>query len=229
MIFRITKLYLVCTSKFAQEEVFILNAITFKDVLSKNTIIIQSNFIVSDLNQIYNLETMKKLKECYDRLIKLGVERLHLDAKAGNYVPHLLLSNVYPTDCQNWAFIDLHCMIQEPSKFIKDLSNEGCHQMTIYFEQEIAKIYELSQMINDATSRPALEMKPKALIDHSLIEIFDKQLFDLILIMIVTIKKSPNQRNQIRRQNLMDDIISKLIQLRKRQPKIDIQIDGDAN
>lgn len=35
--------------------------------------------------------------------------------------------------------------------------------------------------------RPALALKPKTLIDHTLIEIFDKKLFDMILIMTVGI------------------------------------------
>lgn len=42
-------------------------------------------------------------------------------------------------------------------------------------------------MIRSAGMRPALALKPKTLIDHTLIEIFDKKLFDMILIMTVGI------------------------------------------
>ena len=42
-------------------------------------------------------------------------------------------------------------------------------------------------MIRDNNMRPALALKPKTLIDHTLIEIFDKNLFDMILIMTVGI------------------------------------------
>ena len=43
-------------------------------------------------------------------------------------------------------------------------------------------------MIRNTNMRPALALKPKTLIDHTLIEIFDKNLFDMILIMTVGIK-----------------------------------------
>lgn len=43
-------------------------------------------------------------------------------------------------------------------------------------------------MIRNHNMRPALALKPKTLIDHTLIEIFDKNLFDMILIMTVGIQ-----------------------------------------
>ena len=57
--------------------------------------------------------------------------------------------------------------------------------MTIHYESDTGNLEELSQMIRNHNMRPALALKPKTLIDHTLIELFDKQLFDMILIMTV--------------------------------------------
>ena len=57
--------------------------------------------------------------------------------------------------------------------------------MTVHYEADVGNIEELSQMIRQAGMRPALALKPKTLIDHTLIEVFDKALFDMILIMTV--------------------------------------------
>lgn len=59
--------------------------------------------------------------------------------------------------------------------------------MTVHYEADIGNIEELSQMIRNSGMRPALGIKPKTLIDHTLIEVFDKNLFDMILIMTVGI------------------------------------------
>lgn len=68
---------------------------------------------------------------------------------------------------------------------MKDLANAGGNQMTVHYESDIGNVEEMSKMIRDAGMRPALALKPKTLIDHTLIEIFDKNLFDMILVMTV--------------------------------------------
>lgn len=57
--------------------------------------------------------------------------------------------------------------------------------MTVHYESDTGNLEELSQMIRNHNMRPALALKPKTLLDHTLIELFDKQLFDMILIMTV--------------------------------------------
>ena len=71
-------------------------------------------------------------------------------------------------------------------------------------------------MIRNTNMRPALALKPKTLIDHTLIEIFDKNLFDMILIMTVGIKLFLNQnRARIWRTEIYVRYVAKSLAIKK--------------
>ncbi len=87
-------------------------------------------------------------------------------------------------------------MISEPAKYVESLAKAGANQMSVHYEADLGSflldskislgnIEELSQLIKKNGMLASLALNPKTMIDHTLIEIFDKNLFDMILVMTV--------------------------------------------
>ena len=142
-----------------------------------------------------NLES--ELKKCE------SAELIHLDVMDGHFVPNITIGapviKAMKAVCD--VPFDVHLMISEPLKYIKDFADAGADLITFHIE-----------------SKAALAVKPGTEIE-AVYPYLEK--LDMVLVMTV----EPGFGGQ----SFMADMMPKIEKLRAKCPDIDIQVDGGVN
>ena len=147
---------------------------------------------------------------------KAGATYLHLDVMDGDFVPNITFgAGVIKAIRKHTNLIfDIHMMVTNPERYIKDLVDAGADSITIHAEatKHIDRVVELIKSygvkacvaLNPATSISAIEN-----VAHKL---------DMILVMSV----NPGFGGQ----KFIPQALEKIKKLRELYPDIDIQVDG---
>ena len=160
-----------------------------------------------------------RLKEEIQEVEKCGAEYLHLDVMDGNFVPNIsygspVISSIRPHS--NLVF-DVHLMVEEPDRFIKDFVDAGTDIITVHVEAT-KHLHRTIQLIKSYGKKVGVALNPATPIEtlkHVVKEI------DMILIMSV----NPGFGGQ----EFIPEVLSKIEELRKLYPEIDIEVDGGVN
>ena len=160
-----------------------------------------------------------KLKDEIQEIEKCGAEYLHLDVMDGNFVPNIsygspVISSIRPHS--NLVF-DVHLMVEEPDRFIKDFVDAGADIITVHVEAT-KHLYRTIQLIKSYGKKVGVALNPATPIEtlkHIVKEI------DMILIMSV----NPGFGGQA----FIPEVLSKIEELRKLYPEMDIEVDGGVN
>ena len=160
-----------------------------------------------------------KLREEIQEVEKCGAEYLHLDVMDGNFVPNIsygspVISAIRPHS--NLVF-DVHLMVEEPDRFIKDFVDAGADIITVHVEA-IKHLHRTIQLIKSYGKKVGVALNPATPIEtlkHVVKEI------DMILIMSV----NPGFGGQA----FIPEVLSKIEELRKLYPEMDIEVDGGVN
>ena len=160
-----------------------------------------------------------KLKEEIQEVEKCGAEYLHLDVMDGNFVPNIsygspVISAIRPHS--NLVF-DVHLMVEEPDRFIKDFVDAGADIITVHVEAT-KHLHRTIQLIKSYGKKVGVALNPATPIEtlkHVVKEI------DMILIMSV----NPGFGGQA----FIPEVLSKIEELRKLYPEMDIEVDGGVN
>lgn len=160
-----------------------------------------------------------RLKEEIQEVEKCGAEYLHLDVMDGNFVPNIsygspVISAIRPYS--NLVF-DVHLMVEEPDRFIKDFVDAGADIITVHVEA-IKHLHRTIQLIKSYGKKVGVALNPATPIEtlkHVVKEI------DMILIMSV----NPGFGGQA----FIPEVLSKIEELRKLYPEMDIEVDGGVN
>lgn len=160
-----------------------------------------------------------RLKEEVIAIEKAGATHLHLDVMDGDFVPNITFGSLVIKAIRPYTTLifDIHVMVSNPERYIKDFVDAGADSITIHLEAtkhldravELIKSYgvKASVAINPATPIIMLE------------DIVDK--LDMVLIMSV----NPGFGGQ----KFIDGAVRKIRELRKKYPNLDIQVDGGIN
>ena len=160
-----------------------------------------------------------RLKEEVQEVEKCGAEYLHLDVMDGNFVPNIsygspVISAIRPHS--NLVF-EVHLMVEEPDRFIKDFVDAGADIITVHVEA-IKHLHRTIQLIKSYGKKVGVALNPATPIEtlkHVVKEI------DMILIMSV----NPGFGGQA----FIPEVLSKIEELRTLYPEIDIEVDGGVN
>ncbi|MFG5918685.1 ribulose-phosphate 3-epimerase [Sneathia vaginalis] len=161
----------------------------------------------SDLkNEVINIE-------------KAGATHLHLDVMDGAFVPNITFGKDVISAIRKHTklIFDIHMMVENPERYIKDMVDAGANSITIHAEST-KHLDRAINLIKSYGVKACVALNPATPI--SIVENV-AYLLDMILVMSV----NPGFGGQ----KFIPQALDKIQKLRELYPDIDIEVDGGIN
>ena len=164
-----------------------------------------------------------KLKEEIKEVEKADADILHCDIMDGNFVPNISFgqSVIKQVNAMTDLPLDVHLMINEPSKYIKDFADAGADYISVHYENN----YHLNRVVNqikDAGVKAGVVLNPATSIN--VLE-YILPYVDYILLMSV----NPGFGGQKFIPNVLDKVRALKKQITERGLNCKIEIDGGVD
>ncbi|MBP9096343.1 MAG: ribulose-phosphate 3-epimerase, partial [Ignavibacteria bacterium] len=162
-------------------------------------------------------------KEEINEVEKAGADILHCDIMDGNFVPNISFgqSVIKQVNAMTDLPLDVHLMINEPTKYIKDFADAGADYISVHYENN----YHLNRVVNqikDAGVKAGVVLNPATSIN--VLE-YILPYVDYILLMSV----NPGFGGQKFIPNVLDKVRALKKQITERGLNCKIEIDGGVD
>lgn len=149
-----------------------------------------------------------------------GADLIHLDVMDGHFVPNITFGPPVIKMLRKVTHIpfDVHLMIENPDKYIKDFADAGADIITVHQEASI-HLHRTVQHIKSFGIKAGVALNPSTPIE-SIRYIIDE--IDMVLIMTV----NPGFGGQYFIEQMKDKIVDLRKLINSRNLNIDIQVDG---
>ena len=143
---------------------------------------------------------------------------IHVDIMDGIFVPPATVDQNFVKTIKTKVPLDVHLMVHEPSEsYIKGFIDAGAYSITIH-EEACKNPAEQINFIRKNKTKAAISIKP-----NTPLEKIKKYLNIVDMVLIMTVE--PGWAGQ----KFIESTMSKVSELRKLNPKLDIEVDGGIN
>ena len=167
-----------------------------------------------------DLTDMKKFLSSLD---ESGTDMLHFDVMDGVFVPNLSYGMPVLKDMDRCTdlFMDVHLMINDPAKYVKNFAESGADLITFHAESK-SDISETIKLIKSLGIKAGISIKPATPVSD-----IEKYLSDIDLVLVMTVEPGFGG------QSFMEDMIPKIKELDKYRKENNltykIEVDGGIN
>lgn len=163
------------------------------------------------------------LKEDIEMLNKSDADWIHVDVMDGVFVPNISFGFPVIAAVKNFAKkpLDVHLMIVNPDKYLKDFKEVGAHIITVHYEA-CTHLHRTIQNIKELGCKTGVALNP-----HTPVSVLADVLHDVDLILLMSVNPGFGG------QKFIEHTYQKIHQLKKMalevNPNLLIEIDGGVS